>query len=566
MNRRASENERIFEGGGSLGGFPVSSAGVFGVPSMRRPLALLLVIAAAGAASFAQARPLAPAGPRATFVITGHGWGHGVGMSQYGAYGYAQHGFGYARILAHYFPGTELSSAGGKVRVLLSSGTAKLKIGSVDDFTVRDGDGTSYDVTAGTYTLTAALKLKVDGAPKAQALTPPLLFQPGAGALTLDRPYRGAIQVDVDSGKLRAINVVGLEQYLYGVVPSEMPYTWAPEALKAQAVAARSYALATKRSGAFDVYKDTRSQVYLGLDHEKPSTNAAVDATSGKVLTYDGAIAKTYFFSTSGGRTASSQDVWGTAVPYLVSVPDPYDTISPYHTWGPFAFTGTKLGRMLRLGGAVSDVRTTVNSSGRVTTLTAVTPAGERSMDAAKLRTVLKLRSTWFTVGVLSLTAPTTPVTFGSTTRLSGVARGVRPVQLQQRSGGAWQLVAGLKAAKDGSINIAVKPTATTQYRLATVKVAAAATRVAVAPFVRLSVPRTPRELTGIMRPVLPGTTVAIQREQGSTWTTVANTTVGTSGTFDAQFQLTAGTYRARVAPGHGLVPGVSPVLLVSVS
>jgi hypothetical protein len=187
-------------------------------------------------------------------------------------------------------------------------------------------------------------------------------------------------------------------------------------------------------------------------------------------------------------------------------------------------------------------------------------------MDAAKLRTVLKLRSTWFTVGVLSLTAPTTPVTFGSTTRLSGVARGVRPVQLQQRSGGAWQLVAGLKAAKDGSINIAVKPTATTQYRLATVKVAAAATRVAVAPFVRLSVPRTPRELTGIMRPVLPGTTVAIQREQGSTWTTVANTTVGTSGTFDAQFQLTAGTYRARVAPGHGLVPGVSPVLLVSVS
>ena len=92
-----------------------------------------------------------------------------------------------------------------------------------DAVTVRDGDGVSHDVAAGTYTLTTALKLKVDGAPKAQVLTPPLLFQPGAGALALDRPYRGAIQVDVDTGKLRAINVVGLEQYLYGVVPSEMP-------------------------------------------------------------------------------------------------------------------------------------------------------------------------------------------------------------------------------------------------------------------------------------------------------------------------------------------------------
>src|SRR5262249_25831039 len=161
-------------------------------------------------------------------------------------------------------------------------------------------------------------------------------------------------------------------------------------------------------------------------------------------------------------------------------------------------------------------------------------------------------------VGVLSLTTPATPVTYGSTTRLSGVARGVRPVQLQQRSGGTWQLVAGLKAAQDGSISVAVKPTVTTQYRLASAKVAAAASRVTVAPLVRLAVPRTPRELTGVMRPVLPGTTVAIQREQGSTWTTVANATVGASGAFDAQFQLIAGTYRARVAPGHGLVPGVS--------
>src|SRR5213078_2169876 len=218
---------------------------------------------------------------------------------------------------------------------------------------------------------------KVDGAATARALPGPLLFQPGTSPMQLKHLYRGSVQIDVVNGKLRAINFVGLEQYLYGVVPSEMPYTWAPEALKAQSVVARSYALATKRAGAFDLYPDTRSQVYLGFDHEKPASNAAVDATAGKVLLYNGQVAKTYFFSTSGGRTASAQDVWGTAIPYLVSVPDPYDSISPYHTWGPVAFSGSKLGKALHAGGAVRDVRTAINSSGRVTSLTALTASGD---------------------------------------------------------------------------------------------------------------------------------------------------------------------------------------------
>src|SRR5256885_1936492 len=178
---------------------------------MRRPLALLLtLVLVAGAAGSAHARRLAPAGPNATFVITGHGWGHGVGMSQYGAYGYAQHGFTYQKIVGHYFPGTQLGPAPvSKVRVLLASGQAKLKLVSPDDFTVRDGNGAAHDVAAGTYTLTPALKLKVDAAEKARAISGPLLFQPGSSPLVLGRGYRGAIQVDVEGGKLRAINDVG---------------------------------------------------------------------------------------------------------------------------------------------------------------------------------------------------------------------------------------------------------------------------------------------------------------------------------------------------------------------
>jgi stage II sporulation protein D len=533
---------------------------------MRRPLALLVVLAlVAGLAGSAGARRYAPAGPNATFVISGHGWGHGVGMSQYGAYGYAQHGYGYARILAHYFQGTQLGPAQvTKVRVLLTSGNRTLKLSSPVDFTVRDAGGDAHDLVAGTYTLTPALKLKVDGAAKAKALAPPLLFQPGGSPLQLGRHYRGSIQIDIANGKLRAVNVVGLEQYLYGVVPSEMPYTWAPEALKAQAVVARSYALATKRAGPFDLYPDTRSQVYLGYDHEKPSSNAAVDATAGKVLLYNGQVAKTYFFSTSGGRTASAQDVWGTAIPYLVSVPDPYDSISPYHTWGPVAFTGPKLGKVLHAGGAVRDVRTTINSSGRVTSLTALTASGERSFDANALRRALGLRSTWFSVGVLSLSGPPSAVTYGSSTRLNGVARGVGGVTLQQQVSGSWQPLGAVKAASDGALAVAVAPKVTTVYRLAASKITAGAARVPVAPVVRLVAPRAPTELSGKVRPILAGTAVAIQRQQGTGWATVAHATLDARGLFHAQMQLTSGTYRARVPAGHGLVAGVSAVLQVT--
>src|ERR671938_178043 len=137
------------------------------------------------------------------------------------------------------------------------------------------------------------------------------------------------------AGRLRVINDVPVDAYLWGVVPSEMPKDWAPEALEAQAVAARSYALNHLRGGVFDLFPDTRDQVYLGIPHEDPATTAAVNATSGKVVLYKGHVANTMFFSTSGGRTASASDYGASPVPYLVTVRDPYDSISPYHRWGP---------------------------------------------------------------------------------------------------------------------------------------------------------------------------------------------------------------------------------------
>jgi stage II sporulation protein D len=550
----------------SLVTFSATAAGAPGSALMRRLLLLAsLVVLAVGPAAPGSARPNVVTG--ATFLVTGHGWGHGVGMAQYGAYGYAQHGFTYDQIVAHYFPGTQLGRAPvSKVRVLLSSGAKKLKLTSAADFIVRDATGQTHDVAAGSYTLTPTLSLRVLGAAKAAPLTGPITFAPGPSPLSLGRRYRGSIQVDVVGGRLRAINVVNLEQYLYGVVPSEMPSSWAPEALKAQAVVARSYALAVKKTGAFDLYPDTRSQVYLGVDHEKPSTNAAVDATAGKVVLYNGQVAKTYFYSSSGGRTAASQDVWGTAVPYLVSVPDPYDTISPYHNWGPVAFSGAKLGKILRVPGRLVDVQPELNSSGRTQSVTAVGTTGSVVVQAADLRRRLALRSTWFTVGVLSLAGPAKAVVYGSVARLSGIARGVPDATLQQRTPAGWEVAARVPATKTGAVTLPVKPTATTQYRLASGKAAAAAVRVPVAALVRLYTPDTQTELRGYMRPILSGTPVVIQRQQGTAWATVGHATVAADGTFTAKLQLVDGTYRAQVTPGHGLVTGTTPILQVSSS
>ena len=354
------------------------------VPMLRRSLILsaLVALIAAGSAT-AGSRTLkaavcsgtcyaAPAGSGALLVFTGHGWGHGVGMSQYGAYGYALHGWTYKQILAHYYPGTKVgTTSSSTIRVLLADKKKTLKISSTVPFTVTDGTGTSHTLAADSATFGNGLALAVDGQTTVQNLTAPLTFTAGTGgSLTLGRAYRGQIEVDVVDGKLRAINIVGLEQYLYGVVPSEMPSTWSAEALKAQALAARSYALATRRIAApYDVYSDTRSQMYLGIGQETATATSAVDATKGQVVLHGSKIATTFFFSTSGGETASSLDIWGTALPYLVPVSDPYDVLSPFHNWGPVPVTAAQLAKTLKLQGTITDATTTLNASGRVASI-----------------------------------------------------------------------------------------------------------------------------------------------------------------------------------------------------
>ena len=308
---------------------------------MSRNISILL-------ASLAVAAWLAgPAEAAKRFTIRGAGFGHGVGMSQYGAMGYASHGWEYRRILGHYYTDTSIGvlEEPRTVRVLLQSVSGSAAFSGA---TRAAGRRLSRTATYYVRGRAGGLVQLVTRRGREVATVPAPLRATGPGPLTLkgtsgyarrNGSYRGALEFRPGTfGGVNAINAVGVDDYVQGVVPLEVPASWPAEALKAQAVAARTYALTTTKSGAgFEHYPDTRSQVYGGVAAEQPATNAATEATAGQLVTYQGAPVATYFFSTSGGRTEDvERSGLGTRpLPWLKSVEDEYDDVSPKHRWGP---------------------------------------------------------------------------------------------------------------------------------------------------------------------------------------------------------------------------------------
>jgi SpoIID/LytB domain protein len=291
--------------------------------------------------------PSAQAGVR--WVVVGHGFGHGVGMSQYGAYGYAKHGKGYRFIIGHYYSGTTIGTLAGPrvVRVLIDIG-ADIRFARATSACGRALDPhRSYLARR----RGAGVQLRTSGG-KALADCGRRLRAAGRGQVSIGgSAYRGALEVvptSESSGSLNAVNAVPVDQYVKGVIPNESPASWPLAALQAQAVAARSYALADQVDGnGFDLYADTRSQVYGGLDSEAARGNQAADSTRGQVAMYGGKIAETFFSACSGGHTESVQNVFfGPPIPYLVGVPDPYDGACPLHSW-KLGFSGRELSSRL---------------------------------------------------------------------------------------------------------------------------------------------------------------------------------------------------------------------------
>lgn len=214
--------------------------------------------------------------------------------------------------------------------------------------------------------------------------------------------YRGAARFLRTAEGLTVINYVDIEDYLKGVVPGEMPHSWPQEALKAQAVCARNYAISNWNKFSkygFNLDDSTQSQVYLGVSAEKASTNQAVEETAGIYLKYDDQYANTLFFSSSGGHTESSEFAWGGKYPYLVGVEDPYDTSKEWTVpYTPDEIEEKLAGIGVNIGNVVDMEVLETSPSGRIIDLKIVGTDGTHHLKLEKSRSLFNLRSNLFTI------------------------------------------------------------------------------------------------------------------------------------------------------------------------
>jgi len=355
----------------------------------------------------------------ATITVKGHGYGHGRGMSQYGAEGAAREGLTWRQITAFYYPGTTVGRAAGQIRVHISadttddlvvvprSGLTVVDLATGERLTLPDRDTTRWRVVPGgdghrvqwlsgsrwrTWrTLTGNGSFGAAGDP-VELVTP--------GGI---RAYRGRLTAVPLSGGRVTVNTVRLESYLRGVVPLEMPALWSPAAVRAQSVAARTYAAyerAHPRSAAFDVYDTTASQVYGGVGAEHSASDDAIRATRRRVLTYDGAPAFTQFSSSNGGWSVAG------TLPYQRAAKDTYDgwAGNPNRDWSvslgdkKFESTWPALGNLRR----ITVVRRDGNGDwgGRVTSLRLVGSKNTVTVTGDTMRSMLGLKSTLVTFRV----------------------------------------------------------------------------------------------------------------------------------------------------------------------
>lgn len=342
------------------------------------------IVALTGGAANAAPAPLdsvsdAPVLASPALVITGDGFGHGHGMSQWGAKGAADQGLSYQQILAFYYPGTTLAGAGGKLRVLITADTDNnLKVAQAPGLRVRDlGNGRTYRLKkqarawrlksvggqTRVYYKTGHWHLYKTGGRKALAGDGQLSSSARQLSLKLpggsSRAYRGKLRFT----NTNTVNVLNIEKYLRGVVAREMPASWAAAALQSQAVAARTYAASERADHAssyYDLCDTTACQVYGGLADEDSRTNAGIADTSGRALAYAGKYAFAQFSSSNGGWSSDG------GKPYLQAFADPYDkAVGPYFHWKVTVDTA-KLQAAYPQIGTLTELEITQRESGRL--------------------------------------------------------------------------------------------------------------------------------------------------------------------------------------------------------
>ena len=401
----------------------------FLVAAAATTLVVPLVAALPGTGATAEPADFVPFAK--TWTIDGHGYGHGHGMSQYGAQGAALQGLSYADILNFYYPGTRSAQGNRRIRVLIGADwTSDLQVRPRRGLKVRDlTDNASWTLPARggvdrwqLRPVTAASTVVryhdsvgwhrwgiPDGrgtfAGDAQFRAPGglTLLVPGGGDV-VPRKYRGVLRMvqPYRAAPVRdTVNVVTLDEYVKGVVPDEMPTSWHPQALRAQAVAARTFAAWQRAQNTDRYYQicDTLAcQVYGGRDAEVASTNDAVMATAGQILTYDGKPALTQFSASSGGWTAAG------GVSYLPAKRDPYDRFdgNDMHDW-TVTVTPASLARTNPEIGKLVSLRVTQRDGhgewrGRVQQIVLEGTRGTASLTGDEFRWHYDLRSTWFAI------------------------------------------------------------------------------------------------------------------------------------------------------------------------
>ena len=357
---------------------------------------------------------------RATLTLTGHGYGHGHGMSQHGAQGAAQQGLTASQIIDFYYPGTTWGTATDQVSVLISADTTDdLEVLARKGLALRDlssGEMVALPEGPSRFRLVTSTK----GVTRLQALngswtTLRTLNGEGEftarGSITLVTPggtaaYRGRLRAAAPkpgSPARDTVNILSLEKYLRGVVPREIPASWSPEAVRAQAVAARTYAAyerAHPRASHYQICDTTSCQVYGGVAAEHPAATEALKATKGMIVTDEGEPAFSQFSASSGGWTAAG------SVAYLAAQPDPYDEWSgnPHHSWTrtltdqAIENAFSSIGELQQI--VVGERDGNGDWGGRVRSVTIVGSQRSVTVTGDTLRAVLGLRSTWFTFAV----------------------------------------------------------------------------------------------------------------------------------------------------------------------
>ena len=394
--------------------------------------------ASAPSAATASASTTYPRPAGTSFTLSGRGYGHGRGMSQYGAYGAALKGLSRNEMLSFYYPGTTRSTSIGNptMRVRLTAlGSTTTQLVTTPGLVVSDGtktgalavrnsDGTPRVrwrlVPEGTgLTLQWLEKGSWRSTSSWRARTVPLSFTDASlGAVRVvlpdgsQRDYRRTVRGIRWGAGMMTLSVVSMDYYLQSVVPSEMPASWPTAALEAQVVAARTYAAHQRANQApgtpYDTCDSTSCQVYRGLagyttggtqiPHENARSTAAVASTAGLGLFANGSPALTEFGSSNGGRTVK------TALPYQVSLADPYDAVPSASTsrWTktlPISAIEKAYPTIGKLKALRIDKRDGIDAwGGRIITMTVIGSAGSKTVKGTAFSAALGLRSTWWTV------------------------------------------------------------------------------------------------------------------------------------------------------------------------